>query len=349
LSAKTTIIVVLHNSAVFVEHCFESLERAVADKPEVEVLAIDNASTDGGAHLLHRRFPWVELIRSESNLGFAGGNNLGLQHAHERGREFVYLLNPDTVVEPDFLDRALALARTDPSIAAVQSLLLLDPERHLVDSVGNAIHFLGFGYCLGYRTPLAELAPLEPKEIAYASGAAVLLRLSAVERVGGFEEPLFLYHEDLDLGWKLRLAGHRIRLAPDSIVYHRHEFGRTPNKLYLMERNRWLVLLKNASARTLLVLAPLLAFNELAQIVIAWRKGWMREKLRSWGALLRPATWSWLRRKRRETARLRQVREREIAKLFVSDIRYEGLTGPFIERVANPAMGLAWKLARRLI
>ena len=193
---------------------------------------------------VRERFPSVEVVEAGQNLGFGAGVNRGIRRALEKGAEFVYLLNPDARVTPEFLVEAVAEMARDESVAAVQSLLLLEPDGAFIDSAGNTIHFLGLRLlrrCIG---GLERRRPPSRAEIAFASGAAVLLRLSALATVGTMAEELFLYCEDMDLCWRLRLAGHAIRLAPRSVVLHRHEFSRNRDKYFLLERNRWLVLLR---------------------------------------------------------------------------------------------------------
>ena len=174
---RTSIIVVTHDSAADVPACFASL--AAARLGGAEVIAVDNASTDGTPALVRERFPWVTVVETGANLGFAGGNGVGIRRALEAGAEWIYLVNPDTDVDPAFLAEALAVARSDPRAAAVQSLLLLHPDRDRVNTAGNEIHFLSFGHCGGYREPRASV-PDEAREIPFASGAAVLLRAAAL-------------------------------------------------------------------------------------------------------------------------------------------------------------------------
>jgi GT2 family glycosyltransferase len=346
LMARIAIVVVTYDSTRHVDGCFGSL--AAARLHGAEVIAVDNASTDGTAALIRDRHPWVTVVETGANLGFAGGCAVGIRHALEDGADFIYLLNPDTDVDPGFLAQALAVADSDPKTAAVQSLVLLHPDRDLVNTAGNAIHFLGFGYCGSYRARRADV-PDEPREISFASGAAALLRAAALREVGGLDEALFMYQEDQDLGIRLRLAGWRARVAPRSVVWHHYAFSRNPRKYFWLERNRYVVLAKNLTVRSLVVLAPLLLLADLALVPVAMAGGWLPEKVRAWKAFLSPEVRAHVRAERARLAATRKISDRELARWFTPALEFEGLEGAWLPRLARWPMALVWRLVRPLL
>lgn len=343
---RAAVVVLTYNAERFVDACFGSLARARLGG--AEVIAVDNASSDGTAAVIRARFPWVTVIEAGANLGFAGGNDLGIRHALDAGYDWVCLLNPDTVVDPGFLEEALIIGEANPYAGAVQSLLLLDPERERINTAGNEIHFLGFGYCGLYGAPLCA-APTAPREIAFASGAASVWRAAALREIGLLDENLFMYHEDLDLGWRLRLAGWRSLVAPRSVVFHKYEFSRNRRKYFFIERNRYLVLAKNLSIRSLLVLLPFLAAAELGLLAVAMLSGWLPEKLRADAAILRPSAVRRLRAARREVQRTRRVTDREVMRVFTPTIQFEGLEGAWLPRLFAKPMALVWMAIRPLL
>ena len=346
---KVAVIIVTYNAMKYLEDCFGGLERIERGGLDLDVIVIDNASKDGTAGRIRKDYPWVTLIESATNTGFAGGNNIGMRRAIDDGAEYVYLLNHDTEPTPGFLVETVKVAEADERIGSAQSLLLLSPAKDLINSTGNAIHFLGFGYCRDYRRPVAKWRHAGIPEIAYASGAGVLYRVSALKEVGLFDEELFMYHEDLDLGWRLRLAGFSNVLAPHSVVYHKYEFSRSITKYFYMERGRYLVHCKNLRFWTLFLLFPWLLLSELALFALAVRGGWWREKLKVYAYFLRPRSWLHIWRERSRVSRLRKVGDREIVRLFSSTIGYQEVSSAFTKYISNPLMTVLWSVLRLLI
>jgi GT2 family glycosyltransferase len=340
-----------------------ALERA--DLPAgARLVIVDNASADGTADFVRgellapgrgqtRGGLSVLLIANRENRGFAGGNNQALALALEEGDEFAYLLNPDTEVEPGFLQAALSAAAADPAIAEVQSLLVRLPGGDTVNTWGNAQHFLGFGYAAGDGTRIDEAAAAGRldgvRDIGYASGAGVLVRLEALRTIGLFNETLFAYHEDLELSWRARLAGLRVVVAPYSRVGHKYEFGRTPGKFYFMERNRFLVLAWCYRGATLALLAPALGAMEVGLWLYAARAGFLCDKARAYGYLFDPGRWTEITEARRRVQALRKVGDREASALFTGDVVFSSVSPWLLTKVANPILRAYWRLVRHAI
>lgn len=343
-----------HNGLAYMEDCFSSLRKADPQGHSVETLVVDNASADGSLAFLRERFPEVRVIENPENAGFAGGNNVGLRFAMENGFDYVYLLNQDTEVDPGFLPPALRVAESDPSIAAVQSKILLHHDKKRINTVGNEIHFLGFGFsggCGRLDKPgeVVEGAEEPRKDITYPSGAGVLLRVSALREVGLFHEELFLYQEDLDLGWRLRLAGLRIVLAPRSVVYHKYQFSRNPRKFFHLERNRYLVMFQNYRIGTLLVLAPALAAMQIGMCFYAAAHSLLGQEKDIFAYFCRRASWRILLDARRKVQRTRRVKDRDVLRHFLGKLEFEDLGSPVLKHIANPLFNIYWLLVRKWI
>ncbi|HZT91810.1 MAG TPA: glycosyltransferase family 2 protein [Gaiellaceae bacterium] len=188
---------------------------ALASLAGVQTICVDNGSTDGSAEAVASRFPDVELIRTGVNLGFAGGNNVGIRRALARGADWVLLLNNDAVAEPGLtaaLERA-ARARPDAGLFACTVL----------DGDGDRVQFAGarFDARLGYSGRLATRVPAAPHDVGRVDGAAVAVSRAAVERAGLLDETLFLYVEDVEWSLRIRRAGFAVVLVPDARVRHK--------------------------------------------------------------------------------------------------------------------------------
>ncbi|OGN31952.1 MAG: hypothetical protein A3I32_00245 [Candidatus Yanofskybacteria bacterium RIFCSPLOWO2_02_FULL_45_10] len=153
------------------------------------------------------------LIESKENLGYAGGNNLGIKYALEQGAEYVLILNNDTVISPDLLDKLVAVAESDPNIGAVSPAIK--------ESTGETVYYGKVSWLkseLKHSTTKPTQKYLNNKE--YLIGAAILIKRSALEKVEGFSEAYFLYFEDADLSQRLQRAGLRLKVVPEAIIEH---------------------------------------------------------------------------------------------------------------------------------
>src|SRR3954451_7589440 len=194
---------------------------ALASLDGIETICVDNGSTDGSDLAVEERFPFVELIRTGANLGFAGGNNVGLRRALDRGAEWVLLINNDAVAEPG-LAEALARAATARPDAGVLACKILFEDGRTVQYAGAT-----FNARLGYSGRLVGFGePDRPddgdvRDVGRADGAALALSRAAVEGAGGLDESLFMYVEDVELSLRVRRAGFGVVLVPAARVRHK--------------------------------------------------------------------------------------------------------------------------------
>jgi GT2 family glycosyltransferase len=266
------------------------------------------------------------VVRPGANLGYSAGANLGAQRANG---DWLLLLNPDVVTEPDCVELLLAAADERTGIVGAQVLL---PDGR-VNAGDNPLHVTGISWSGRY---LESAEDGRPRSVAVASGAALLVRRSAWDAVGGLSEPFFLYHDDVDLAWRVRLAGWDVRFQPRARVRHEYAFDKGAEKWFWLERNRAWTVLCNYDGRTLALMAPVLVAAEGAVLARALAEGWWREKFRAWAAVLR-ATLA-IARRRRAVQATRRVGDAEIVGhmtgLFATELAQPGLAGrlgPVIE------------------
>lgn len=281
------------------------------------------------------------------NAGFAGGHVKIFEAAKAWSPNYLYLLNGDAVADTNCLSKAVEVAETKTNAALVQSLVMLEDREHL-NSIGNAMHFLGFGFSLGANQKPAELKNDLP--MFYPSGAGLLIRVSVLEKINGLFDPsYFLYHEDLDLGWRSRLAGYDIVMAPDSKIFHHYEFSKSIKKFYFMERNRHLTNLVNYKWPTLLLMAPAAFVMEAGTLVFSFRSGWWKEKLRSYLYFFRPATWFWIFRRRAQVRKFRVKTDREMLNFMTGKIVNQEVDNPIMKYLVNPVMEVYFWFLKRVV
>jgi GT2 family glycosyltransferase len=345
------VVTVPWNHKKFMEPLFQGLQR-VDYPPEAWTMHfVDNASADGTADEIRRLMtsmdglPRIVLHEPGKNLGFSGGNNLVMRDSKA---DYLFLLNPDAIFEKETLKEVVAVAEAHQNAGTVQPILVLAQNPNEINSIGNDIHFAGFGYCRGYHQPVSS-APKEVTMIGYPSGAGVLIRRSVMEKIGLLDETLFAFHEDTDFGWRVMLAGFDNILAPKSILRHHYEFSRSIAKWFWIERNRWIIMLTNYRIGTLLLTMPALIAIEIATWLFAMKGGWTKEKWKAVSWFLKASSWKDVARMRRDRQQIRTRSDREILKRFVSDITYQEVTNGFMERVANPLMRLYFMILKVLV
>ncbi|MFA5359663.1 MAG: glycosyltransferase family 2 protein [Patescibacteria group bacterium] len=317
---------------------------------EIKIFIYDNATSEESTRYLKEIVPEAEIIRNKDNDGFAKGNNDVIKKALEQGFDYIALFNMDTVLEQDCLRKMVEAIESEKKIGAVQARLMLYENKNKINSLGNITHFLGFGYSDGYGEEYKSPQPplLKGVEICYPSGAAVLFKREALEKVGLFDEEFWMYNEDQDLGWRIWLAGFKCVLAPEAVVYHKYEFSRSIKKYYWMDRNRIIAILKNYRLATLILIFPAFLVMEIGLIFFAVSGGWFKEKINVYKYFLSLKNWRYILEAREQTQKLRRVKDRDIIKLFSGRIWYQEI-GDARLRVANVVFGTYWRIIRVLI
>lgn len=227
---------------------------------------MDNGSTDGSADIAHD-FPGVTVRNLERNIGFASANNKAI---FECDTEYVALINPDVFPEKDWLERLIAGAEQNPNISMFGSRQMMYGEHERIDGIGDIYHISGLIWRNGFNHRLSD-RDLVSREIFSPCAAAALYRCDALLGVGCFDEDYFCYAEDVDLGFRLRLAGHTCIYVPDAVVYHvgslssggRHsEFA-----VYHGRRNIIWTFIKNMPGVLFWLLLPMHVFSNFIAIL----------------------------------------------------------------------------------
>ena len=263
--ALVSVVVVNYQNADDTLEALAGLDALDWPAGDLEVIVVDNGSGDGSVAAIEERFPDVLVLALDENVGFAAGCNRGVDAA---GGEYVAFLNNDARPDPGWLREAVAVLRRDGSIACIASKVL-DWDGRTIDFVDAAMAFYGHGFKLHAGEPDDGSHDTEA-DVLFASGTAMIARAEPFRRSGGFDERYFAFFEDVDLGWRLALLGHRTRYVPASLVYHRHHrtmarFGDWFHQ-YLLERNALFTIYKNYSDENLRRALP-------AALALAVRRG----------------------------------------------------------------------------
>jgi N-acetylglucosaminyl-diphospho-decaprenol L-rhamnosyltransferase len=239
-----SVIVINWNGRKYLQACLDALLSQEVEGG-FEAILLDNGSTDGSVSLVRERWPAVRVVESGGNLGFAAGNNLGMQAARSL---YAVLLNPDTSVQPGWLRALVAAAESDPRVGAVTSKLVFMANPKEIQNAGSLLLSDGSGADRGFHEPDKGQYDVR-EEVFGACGAAVLYRRAMLDDVGVFDETFFTYYEDTDLSWRMRLRGWRILYEPGAVVHHVHAGSSgewSPFFTFHVDRNRLFMILKNA-------------------------------------------------------------------------------------------------------
>ena len=261
-----TVVIVNWNCERFLERCLIALLSQTA-KP-YEIILLDNASTDGSLEIA-RRFPAVRVIALEQNTGFARGNNLAIEAASKES-EWIALINPDAFAAPHWLEALLTATEFKPEFDVFGSKLVNAADSAMLDGTGDAYHISGLVWRTAHGAPVSTLDESEC-DIFSPCAAAALYRRSALLEVGGFDEDFFCYTEDVDLGFRLRLAGYRCLYVPLSVVHHVGS-GTTGGKnsdfsVYHGHRNLVWMFIKDMPGHLFWLMLPLHVLLNLVSII----------------------------------------------------------------------------------
>ena len=336
-------------------------------KGEMKLFIVDNETSESSFNTINTMVETrhasslqnVEIIRNQTNDGFAKGNNDAMTLALEQGYDHIILFNMDTILASDCVSKMVEAAdRTPPilpfdkgegKIGCVQARLMLWPDMEKINSLGNSTHFLGFGYCEGYNNEFSIFNfQFSIKEICYPSGAAVLFKKELLEKIGLFNEEYWMYNEDQEIGWRTWLSGYKCILASDAVAYHKYEFSRSITKYYWMDRNRIISILLCYHLLTLIFIAPAFIIMEFGLLLFAWRGGWLKEKIRVYKYFLSIKNWKLLFATRKKNQGLRQVKDRDIIKMFSGKISYQEIDSPLL-KLANFFLNIYWQIIKVII
>ncbi len=320
-----SVIVLNYNGGKFIKDCLDSLKETNYDKGSHEVIVVDNASTDNSAEIIKSYVPWINFIETGKNLGYSGGNNVGVDVA--KGKYIVFL-NPDTTVERDWLIELVNAIESDKNLGACSSKVLYSNNKTKINTIGGFWSILGLSGSLGGDEESDNIN--EPVNTFYPTGCSMIMNRELYMSLGRFDNDYFLYCEDPDLGWRLWDSGYKVRLAPKSLVYHLVSASlKGLNKksygtlfYFYNTRNGLITIMKNAATADLLWMIPvyMISWSILSIFFL------IRGKFTAFKSVTRGLIWpvtnvAWLLKKRNKITHRRTGKAKAMMTGFLESLK----------------------------
>ncbi len=287
---SVSIIILVRNHREHLKDCLESVMNL--DYPHLEIILADNASTDGSADFVQGKFPSVKVLRLDKNYGFAEGNNIAIKQA--KG-DYIFLLNPDTKVEPECVNKLVETMEKDKNIGICMPKMLIFNEPSVINSTGIIANKVLQGRDRGaWELDCGQYD--RERQILGACGAGMFIRRNLFEKIGYFDRLYFAYYEDLDFSIRTRWSGYKINFVPQAIVYHKYRpFRKDIFNEYIDHRNRLRMMLKNMSLVTLGWMLPKSLYSDIKSIYRHLRRkrpelAYYRLKALLWNLIMLPDT-----------------------------------------------------------
>jgi len=332
-----SVIVVNWNGKQHLENCFSSLLKQ--DYPDIEIIMVDNASNDGSVNFIKEKFPEIKLVQNQTNIGFGSAVNKGIDMG--KGEYFLFL-NNDLSLKQDCISELIKSLEKPDVGGAVPKILFFD-KRDTINSFGVDVNYVGIA-CPRF---IYEKDREDLKKEEIPCGGIFMFSRNIVDKLGGFDESIFFYHEDHDLSWRIRLLGMKLIANPKAVIYHKYHFSRSKDKFYYSEKNRLYLLLKNYNLKTLVLILPAVFLVEIAELFFALSQGWFIKKIKSYHEILMMVPS--IIKKRKFVQKTRMIPDKEIVKVFQGKLVVGGVKHPLLDNFLSPIVNLYWKLIKRFI
>ncbi|MFC2052214.1 glycosyltransferase family 2 protein [Chloroflexota bacterium] len=305
---RVSVIIVSYNGMPHLEACISSVLRQTY--PNFEVILVDNHSTDGSLEHFRNRFPTVQIVASETNLGYANGINKGFEFA---SGEYIAPLIQDTMVDPNWLANLVRCLDENPTVGAVTPKILLFHDRDRINTLGLSIHITGIGFARALNQASSQHLG-HSLRVAGVSGCSYLIRREILEQIGGINENCFMAYDDTDLSWVVNLLGYDIYCILDSLVYHKFQIKMYPKKFFELECQRPALLLATLKPGTFAICFPALVFTEalMAGYCLIRGRAYINAKLKAVSWVYH--NWASIKKRRAKLQKLRAISDLQLLK-----------------------------------
>ncbi|MFH1789733.1 MAG: glycosyltransferase family 2 protein [bacterium] len=360
MNEKIAIIYLSYHSDLYLQKFVQSIEQINYPAQNLTIIAVDNPHPNYGLSteslqkflvpLKEKFVNEVIILTTRNNVGYAGGNNIGIKWALDNDYDYIFLNNQDGYLEPNGLEKILNAIKINDKIGAMQPLVMMERDKEKINTSGNNFHYLGFGFCGNYGKGKKSVQLRSVvSEIGYASGSAIMLRADLLKKHGLLDEDLFCYHEDLEYCMRLRSLGFNVSTANNALFYHDYEFSRNKEKYFLMERNRFAIIMMYYKMGTIIVLLPIFALMEIGILFFSMANHWFWQKMRAYFYWLKPSNWKKVLKKRRSIQNSRIISDKEMLSYSKSEVEFEDINNWALNHIANPILKLYWKMVKRII
>mgnify|MGYP001183984712 FL=1 len=343
LNPLVSIIILNYNAGNLLLDCVDSVFKSTY--PNFEVLVVDNISTDNSHIICKEKFKKIKLIENKENLGYCEGNNVGIRNANG---EFIVILNPDTIVESSWLNHLMS-AYNKFGEGLYQPKFFSLNEKHVLQSTGNMLHVFGFGFARD-KGKIGDEKTESIEKINYASGTCLFTSKIVLDKIGLLDSFLFLYHDDLDLGWRAAHIGIDSFYVPKSIVYHAESYSIkwSSKKFYWLERNRKYCLLTHYSKETYAKMRLSLFLVDLCVWLFYLSKGFLGAKIKAELDIFRNRKLIKIRHDQLE--KIKVVSDKELIKKFPDEIFVpKNVSGQIFNQLFNSILSVLSKKVKKKI
>jgi len=343
LNPLISVIILNYNAGDLLINCVDSVFKT--DYDNFEVIVVDNISKDNSHKKCKEKFERILLIENEKNFGYCEGNNIGIRNS--KG-EFVVILNPDTIVDHTWLQELLG-AYKKYGDGLYQPKILSLYEEGILQSTGNMIHLFGFGFAKD-KGVMDSDKQNQIEQIGYASGTCLFTSMTTLKKIGLLDPFLFLYHDDLDLGWRAAHLGIKSYYVPTSIIHHAESYSLkwSSKKFFWLERNRRYCLLTHYSKSTYRKMLPSLILVDITIWIFYLMKGFLGAKIKAELEIIKNK--NSILQKYQELENKKIIPDSEIIKLFPDTIFVpENVSKSIYNKLFNHVIARLSKKAKRSI
>jgi len=308
-----SVIVLNYNAGKLLLNCIESVKKSTYKN--LEIIVVDNISTDKSQETCKEKYSDIKLIQNNENFGYCEGNNIGIREA--KG-DYIIILNPDTIVKSNWIEELISAYNVFGEGLYQPKILSLD-KTEILQSTGNMLHIFGFGFAKD-KGKNDNLVETDIEKIGYASGTCLFTSKKVLDKIGLLDSFLFLYHDDLDLGWRAAQLGIDSFYVPNSIIYHAESYALkwSAKKFYWLERNRKYCLLTHYSKKTYAKMLPTLLLVDFFVWFFYLSKGFVGAKIKADFDILRNKKSIEKKYQERESKKI--VPDEELIKKFPDEI-----------------------------